>query len=118
VVFQLGPPFAGAPDGIPEYIVEVAHPPLTQDPSNQPMTVPGSHFLLIALLGATKYDESFNLRYTGPTRFDPDFPALAALYERGDFEATSTWYVGLKGEPCLHAFTLTNPMRLVVDIAH
>lgn len=111
-------PAMEAPPGVPEYIIRVAEQPLTQDPSDQPMEVPGSHHLLLALLGGTKYDENYNLRYTGPTQFDPAFPALVAVYERGDFEATSSWYIGLDQEPCLRVFTLTDPMRLVIDIAH
>ncbi|MGH2356491.1 MAG: AMIN-like domain-containing (lipo)protein [Candidatus Limnocylindria bacterium] len=116
--WSFGPPFPGAPAGVPEYIIRAAEPPLTQDPSAQPMDVPGSHHLLLALLGATKYDQDFTLRYTGPTRFDPGFPTLVAAYERGDFEATSSWYLGLDQEPCFRVFTLTDPMRLVVDVAH
>lgn len=117
-VVEFGPPFPGAPAGVPEYIIRAAEPPLTQDPSAQPMDVPGSHHLLLALLGATKYDQDFTLRYTGPTRFDPGYPTLVAAYERGDFEATISWYLGLDQEPCFRVYTLTDPMRLVVDVAH
>jgi hypothetical protein len=117
-VVEFTQPPSGAPAGVPEYIVEVAQPPLQQDPSAQPMEVPGSHHVLVALLFGTKYDENFNLHYTGPTRFDPGFASLVAAYERGDFEATSSWYLGLTKDPCLRVFTLTDPMRLVIDIAH
>ena len=117
-VVEFTQPPSGAPAGVPEYIVEVAQPPLQQDPSAQPMEVPGSHHVLVALLGGTKYDENFNLHYTGPTRFDPGFASLVAAYERGDFEATSSWYLGLTKDPCLRVFTRTDPMRLVIDIAH
>ncbi len=118
VVFEFGPGGGGAPSGVPEYVLKAVQPPLTQDPSGQSMEVPGKHYVEVALLGGTKYDENYNLIYGGPTQFDPGFPMLVALYERGDFEATSTWYLGLDQEPCLRAFTLTDPMRLVVDIAH
>jgi hypothetical protein len=117
-VVEFTQPPSGAPAGVPEYVVKVAQPPLQQDPSAQPMEVPGSHHVLLALLGGTKYDENFNLHYTGPTRFDPGFASLVAAYERGDFEATSSWYLGLTKDPCLRVFTLTDPMRLVIDIAH
>lgn len=117
-VVEFTQPPSGAPAGVPEYIVEVAQPPLPQDPTAEPMEVPGSHHVLVALLFGTKYDENFNLHYTGPTRFDPGFASLVAAYERGDFEATSSWYLGLTTDPCLRVFTLTDPMRLVIDIAH
>lgn len=117
VVFE----FAQAPDappGIPEYILQNAEPPLAQDPSGMPMDVAGDRYVQLALLGGTKYDEDYNLTYGGPTEFDPGFPALVALHEADDFEATATWYLGLHREPCLRVFTLSGPHRLVIDIAH
>jgi hypothetical protein len=117
VVFE----FAQAPDappGIPEYVLQNAEPPLAQDPSGMPMEVAGDRYVQLALLGGTKYDEDYNLTYGGPTEFDPGFPALAALHEAGDFEATATWYLGLNQQPCLRVFTLSGPHRLVIDIAH
>lgn len=103
---------------MPGYSLEYVRPPLTQMPSDLPMEVPGSTFMELVLQGGTKLDEDFNLVYDGPTRFEPGFPMLIALYERGDFEAVSSWYVGVDREPCIRVFTLTDPPRLVIDLQH
>ena len=40
------------------------------------------------------------------------------LVQGGDFEALSTWFLGLDGGGCYRVFTLTSPSRLVIDIEH
>ena len=117
-VFEFGRGRAGGSPGVPGYSLEYVRPPLTQMPSDLPMEVPGSTFMELVLQGGTKLDEDFNLVYDGPTRFEPGFPMLIALYERGDFEAVSSWYVGVDREPCIRVFTLTDPPRLVIDLQH
>ena len=54
------------------------------------------------------------------------FPALIAsggrcevvttVVEAGDFEAVSSWYIGLHDPTCARVLTLTDPARLVIDI--
>jgi hypothetical protein len=107
-------------DGTPAYRLEPAAPPFVKDPSGQPMTVNGSDFLLIALFGGTKVADDGSLIYTGPTEFEPSFPQLVHLTERGDFEATSSWYVGMADSPdgCFRAFELSDPSRIIIDIEH
>jgi hypothetical protein len=107
-------------DGTPAYRIEPAAPPFVQDPSGQPMTVNGSDFLLIALHGGTKVADDGSLAYTGPTEFEPDFPQLVHLIERGDFEAVSSWYIGMADSPegCFRAFELSDPSRIVIDVEH
>jgi hypothetical protein len=107
-------------DGTPAYRLEPASPPFVQDPSGLPLTVNGSDFLLIALHGGTKVADDGSLTYTGPTEFEPDFPQLAHLVERGDFEAVSSWYIGMADSPngCFRAFELSDPSRIVIDLEH
>lgn len=107
-------------DGTPAYRLEPASPPFVQDPSGQPMTINGSDYLLIALHGGTKVADDASLTYTGPTEFEPDFPQLVHLVERGDFEAVSSWYIGMADSPdgCFRAFELGNPRRIVIDLEH
>jgi len=47
-------------------------------------------------------------------------PTLVDLVEGGDFEAQSTWYLGLSGEACVRVLRLTDdgPPRLVIDVEH
>jgi len=107
-------------EGTPAYRLEPASPPFVEDPSGQPMTVNGSEFFLIALHGGTKVAGDGSLAYTGPTEFEPDFPQLVHLVERGDFEAVSSWYIGMADSPdgCFRAFQLSEPSRIVIDIEH
>ena len=111
IVFQ----FRG---GVPQYSIETASPPFTQDPSGQPLTVQGSAFLRITLHGATKMTGTGGSSYSGPRNFALTFPVLVNLVEGGDFEAVSNWYAGLSRASCLRVSTLTEPDRLVIDFQH
>jgi hypothetical protein len=43
---------------------------------------------------------------------------VVSLVEGGDFEAASTWYVGVRGlGACIRVTALEQPNRLVLDIA-
>lgn len=104
--------------GTPEYRIEVAAPPFVRDPSGLPMNVSGSAFLQIVMNGGTIVSPDGIATYSGPTSFSPDFAKLVALVNAGDFEAVSTWYVGLSDVSCLRVQTLASPSRLVIDIQH
>ncbi len=105
-------------DGTPEFDMRTASPPFTEDGSGNPMTVNGSPVMQITLQGATKLADDGSVTYTGPTEFEPGFPQLVHLIERGDFEAVNSWYVGLNGGDCMRATVLTDPSRIVVDVQH
>ena len=70
--------------------------------------------------GGTKQTEDNTSSYDGPTDFDPDSPTLVDLVEGGDFEAQSTWYLGLASEACVRVIRLTDDgaQRLVIDVEH
>jgi hypothetical protein len=107
-------------DGLPEIFVERASPPFTQDASGEPLTVEGSSFLRLTFRGGTKQVESDgSSSYEGPTDFDPGYPTLVDLLEGGDFEAQSTWYLGLTSEACVRVLQLVGEggmARLVIDV--
>ncbi len=65
------------------------------------MTVNGTSFMQLTLTAATKLADDGSLTYTGPTNFEPGFPQLVQLIERGDFEAVNSWYLGLNGGDCI-----------------
>jgi len=104
--------------GTPEFTVDHATPPFTQDPSGNPLAVEGEAFLQLVMRGGTKQTDAGTSSYDGPTNFDPSLPRLVDLVESGDFEAQSTWYLGLTGEACTRVFTLTDPDRIVIDVEH
>jgi hypothetical protein len=105
-------------NGIPEFMLDEATPPLLQDPSGLEMDVEGTAFLRLVMQGGTAVSPDGVQTYTGPTEFTPDFRKLTELESGGDFEAVSSWYVGLSEASCVRVLTLTNPSRLVIDIEH
>lgn len=104
--------------GIPDVKIEGVLPPMYADPSGLPIDVAGSAFLQLTLHGGTKVTPSGGITYAGPTNFEPGFDRLLQLIEGGDFEAVSTWYLGLDGGSCIRVLTLSAPSRLVIDIEH
>jgi hypothetical protein len=113
--------------GIPAMDVTVGTPPFTKDPSGLPLPVDGERFLVFTLRGGTGITPDGRLTYDGPTDFTPGFvpdhPPLVQLVQAGDFEAQSVWVAGLTTpvgltEPgCMRVFALSDPDRLVIDLA-
>ena len=103
--------------GIPQTVVRGVLGPFYADPSGLPLDVAGTAFLEVSMNGGTKVTDGA-ITYAGPTNFEPDFDQLVQLVEGGDFEALSTWFLGIDGGNCYRVFTLTSPSRLVIDIEH
>ena len=104
--------------GLPEAVIEAALPPFYADPSGLEIDVAGTAFLKVTMHGASKVSPNGGVTYSGPTNFEPGFDQLVQLIEGGDFEAVSTWYLGLDGGGCIRVLTLSAPSRLVIDIEH
>lgn len=106
--------------GLPEITLEPATPPFTHDASGMPVDVVGSSFLRLTMRGGTKQTLDNASAYDGPIDFDPGFATLVDLVEGGDFEAQSTWYLGLAREACVRVISLTDDgsPRLVIDVEH
>lgn len=105
-------------NGIPEYVLSTADPPYVEDPSGLPMEVGGEAVLQLVMIGGTRLDADYEETYTGPLEFEPGFDTLVHLVEAGDFEAVSSWYIGISGDSCVRVLTLDGPDRLVIDIEH
>jgi hypothetical protein len=106
-------------DGLPEVFVERASPPFVQDGSGNPIDVQGTSFLRVTLRGGTKQMDDGSSSYEGPRDFQTEFPMLVHFVEGGDFEAQSTWYVGLAAEACARVLALGgDEPRLVIDVEH
>jgi len=104
--------------GIPQTTIEAVLSPFYKDPSDLPLDVAGTHFLKVTMHGASKVSPAGGITYAGPTTFEPGFDQLKQLVEGGDFEAVSTWYLGLDPGGCIRVLTLAAPSRLVIDIQH
>lgn len=105
-------------DGLPEVFLDPAEPPFAEDGSGFPIEVQGESFLRLIMRGGTKQTDEGTSSYDGPTEFEPGFPTLVHLIEGGDFEAQSTWYLGLSSDACVRVMALTDDSapRLVIDV--
>ena len=83
------------------------------DPSDKRVDLLGRAGVSIVLHGATGQGS-----YRGPTDFRPRFPQLREARRIGDFEAVTTWGLGVLRAGTHRVIVLTAPPRLVVDVHH
>jgi hypothetical protein len=83
------------------------------DPSNRRVTLLGHAGLKIVLPSATGQGT-----YHGARDIRPAFPQLREARLIGDFEAVTTWGLGLRTGTAKRVLTLTAPPRLVIDVKH
>jgi hypothetical protein len=105
---------------VPYHEVQFTEPPLRQDGSGEEMTVEGQAFLswVTWASGVDLGSDEVREVYTGPKTIDPpDTEVIQQLSQGGDFENVLTWYVGLSERKCFVVRTLTDPIRIVVDVA-
>jgi hypothetical protein len=88
--------FAG---GVPGYTVGYQEGPLTEDPSDRPMTVAGAGHLVARFEPAAGFDLSVDQApqiYDGPMAMRPPVPSgIADLQRIGDFEVVLSWVAGV-----------------------
>lgn len=109
----------GQPAKVPFFEVEPVTPPLVQDGSGEEISVEGRAYLgaVIRASGVDLSGDQPRIVYTGSDSLKPaDTKAVVEVRKAGDFENTLTWYVGTNGRPCFVARTLTDPIRIVVDV--
>jgi hypothetical protein len=99
--------------GLPDYEITHVEPPFTSDPSGKPLSVQGVAFFSIVFRGASIVDEEFQSVYKGPTDLQPNLQRIQEVVMSGDFEAVSSWIVGLHAPACLAAQAVSGT-RLVV----
>ncbi len=102
---------------LPRYTVRYVRQ-VTADPSGLPVRLLGRAFLLIILSPANAHTAAGVRTLRGPTILTPRLPTLRQVKLVGDFEAYVSIAVGLAHRVPVHPFTLTGPLRLVVDLGH
>jgi len=109
VVFQFDGP-------IPSYYSVRYVPVVRLDGSGEPLRLRGVAFLEVVIRAPT-HDQHYRpvLR---PTRLRPDFPALREVNVPGSFEGQTTAGIGLTHRVGFRVLELTNPTRIVIDLAH
>ncbi|MGW6426467.1 AMIN-like domain-containing (lipo)protein [Nocardia sp. NPDC055053] len=90
-----------------------------QDGSGKTVDVAGSSILEVRILGSVYPFDSTVPAYSGPDPVtDPGVPGITGVYKTLVFEGTTQSFVGVDADrPPFAVTALTNPPRLVVDIA-
>ncbi|MFH1475838.1 MAG: hypothetical protein ABIG85_08280 [Chloroflexota bacterium] len=101
---------------IPDVEVRPGVPPFTLDPSGLPLDVEGTSFVVLTLQGGTALDDDFNSTFDGPFDSSPPGGPIVDVRRAGDFEAVSSWVVGLDGPPCVRILPFDGSSRLVIEI--
>lgn len=110
--------FAG--DERPGYEVEWVDGPVAAAGSGRIVDVAGSSRLRIVFDPASGVDlATGDISYEGPNRLDlpVDGSTVLDVVRSGDFEAVMTWVVGTDEMVPFRVFTLSEPTRVVVDVA-
>lgn len=101
-----------AVNGLPSWEVRYV-PSVAMDGSGEPVPLDGGAALLVVLHG-TDWTGQPSVRRT----LAPGFPGLRQVAWAGEFEGDLSYGVGQATRTGFHAFALTGPDRLVVDVAH
>jgi hypothetical protein len=110
VVFQLR---GGAPGYAVRYVRTVR-----QDGSGKVLDLRGNANLMVRLTPANAHNRNGEPTYDGPHRILLNYPNLREVRFAGDFEATVSVALGLRHKAGFRVFTLHDPTRIVVDVAH
>lgn len=112
VVYDLGG------KGTPGWIVQYTDRAV-QDGSGKPIDVAGTAILEVQILGSAYPFDSAVTPYAGPDpATDPSAPGIAGVYRTTVFEGTTQSFIGVQADrPGFSVSTLSNPTRLVIDIA-
>ncbi|WP_433524943.1 AMIN-like domain-containing (lipo)protein [Nocardia pseudovaccinii] len=113
VVYELGG--AGTPGWIVQYTEQAV-----QDASGKVVDVAGRSILEVQITGSAYPFDNGVTPYSGPDpATDPSAPVVAGVYRSGVFEGTTQSFIGVNTDrPAFEVSTLTNPTRLVIDIAN
>jgi hypothetical protein len=83
----------------------------TLSPSGMQATLKGQNGILITIRGA-----DLHTQYTGSIDIVTGYHTLAEVRRVQDFEGVVQLGLGVNGPACYHAYFLTNPNRLVIDV--
>lgn len=89
-------------------------PRLVEDASGLPVRIAGRALLKVRMEPAQAHDDTGNP--TAPLRLPLALPNVMNVVRAGDFEAVTTYGIGLAKRTPFTVFTLTKPSRLVIDV--
>lgn len=102
-------------NGLPRSRTASYVPTLVADGSGLPVRIAGRAILQVRFSPANAHDAAGHS--TAPSRVTYALPNVMTLVRSGDFEAVTTYGIGLMSRQPVHLFALTSPPRVVVDIA-
>lgn len=106
----------GGTGSLPGYRVAYEADPILDSPRGEPVDIAGAATLVVAF-GAWM-PEPDGAGYSGPREFVPDNVSnIVELEQLENFEGMSSWAIGLDAERPFAVSTLSDPPRLVIDIA-
>lgn len=91
-------------------------PQVIADPSGLKVSVAGNATLLVRFSQASGHNNAGQVTY-GPASRTYALPQMIQCVNAGDYEAVLRFGVGVAAKAPFHMFTLTNPSRVVIDIA-
>jgi hypothetical protein len=91
---------------------------VTQDPSDRPVPLQGEAFLWVVVQGASTADSSYRTVYTGPEVVTTGYRTLRQVKLAGDFERVLSFGIGVDHRGGFRVLGLSDPSRVVVDVAH
>jgi hypothetical protein len=111
VVFELGG------DGTVGWSVRYDDNPATAG-EGADVELAGDATLAVTILGVGYPFDTGVEEYDGPRRPSPDIPVVKELQLGGVFEGSYDAFVGVAQDRPFRVFRLTDPQRVVVDVAH
>ncbi len=104
-------------NAIPGYHIEYVDKPVRDCGQGAVVPISGDGFLLIRLQPANAHTEA-GVATVQNRQQNPNLPILKELKLICDFEADVQWILGVSSPNRYRVLELTNPARLVVDVAH
>ena len=104
-----------ASGAVPGWDVRYVKAPVTEDGSGRPVPVAGRAVLHVVLHGIDGHTSTGRRSY--PSTPATSGPAIRQVKDAGDFEAVVSFAVGTTGRTGFRVFALTNPSRVVLDVA-
>lgn len=105
---------------LPGYDIGYLEGPVIQDGSGDPVEVAGDAVLSVRLAPASGVVigvDEVTQTYVGPDRITGDRDPVTEVVRTGDFEAQSSWAIGVTAEQPFAVSTLSSPTRIIVDVA-
>jgi hypothetical protein len=106
----------------PEWEVRYIPKPVTEDPTGEVVPLDGNHAIAVWMRHASNVelnDEGgYRSTLVGPRRLYAGTPQITEVALSGSFEGSIEWAIGTRQYQGFRVLTLTDPPRLVVDVAH